>query len=97
VIKAFNTIPPGPLLRLGKPPGTPGRIAVPVAGDDISSKATVIELINQLGFDGIDAGSLDDSWRQQPGTPIYTADLDEEAAAKALTAAIRQRPVEWRA
>jgi hypothetical protein len=97
VIKAFNTIRPPSLATLGKPKGTPGRIALPVAGDDAAGKAVVIDLIDQLGFDGVDAGSLDDSWRQQPGTPVYGADLDLERARKALAAATPERPREWQA
>ena len=97
VIKAFNTVRPSSLLSLGKPAGTPGRVALPVAGDDASAKAVVIELMDQLGFDGIDAGGLGESWRQQPGTPVYVADLDSGAAHTALAAASLERPAEWRA
>jgi predicted dinucleotide-binding enzyme len=97
VVKAFNSIRPGSLSNLGKHAGTAGRIALPVTGDDASAKAVVMELIDELGFDGIDAGGLDESWRQQPGTPVYVADLDSEAAVKALAAAKRQRKAEWRA
>src|SRR5712671_4448690 len=53
--------------------------------------------IDELGFDGIDAGGLDESWRQQPGTPVYCTDLDHEDAEKALAAANPVRPAEWRA
>jgi predicted dinucleotide-binding enzyme len=97
VIKAFNNVRPPSLLSLGKPAGTPGRVALPVAGDDARAKAVVIGLIDQLGFDGIDAGGLDESWRQQPGTPVYTTDLDRDGAEKALAAATPGRPAEWRA
>jgi predicted dinucleotide-binding enzyme len=97
VVNAFNSIRPGSLSNLGKHAGTAGRIALPVTGDDASAKAVVMELIDELGFDGIDAGGLDESWRQQPGTPVYVADLDSEAAVKALAAAKRQRKAEWRA
>jgi predicted dinucleotide-binding enzyme len=97
VIKAFNNIRPPSLLTLGKPAGSPGRVALPVAGDDPAAKATVVELIDELGFDAIDAGGLDDSWRQQPGTPVYCTDLDFDGAQKALAAATPERPAEWRA
>jgi len=97
VIKAFNNVRPPSLLNLGKPAGTRGRVALPVAGDDARAKAVVIGLIDQLGFDGIDAGGLDESWRQQPGTPVYCTDLDLEGAEQALTAATPGRPAEWRA
>jgi predicted dinucleotide-binding enzyme len=97
VIKAFNNVRPPSLLTLGKPAGTPGRVALPVAGDDARAKAVVIDLIDQLGFDGIDAGGLDESWRQQPGTPVYCTDLDLEDAENALATASPVRPAEWRA
>ena len=76
VVKAFNGIYASHLLTEGKPAGSPERIALPVAGDDPKAKAVVIDLMDQLGFDGVDAGGLEDSWRQQPGTPVYGADLD---------------------
>jgi 8-hydroxy-5-deazaflavin:NADPH oxidoreductase len=91
VVKAFNTINAGHLLKLGKPKGTPGRIAIPAAGDDQRAKDVVIRLIDELGFDGLDAGSLDESWRQQPGAPVYGADLDAEGARRALADAKRER------
>jgi hypothetical protein len=94
VVKAFNNVRPPSLLNLGKPDGTPGRVALPVAGDDASAKAIVIELMDHLGFDGIDAGGLDESWRQQPGTPVYITDLDSDDARNALAAAIPGRPAE---
>ena len=97
VIKAFNNIYAKHLLELGKPRGTPGRIALPLAGDDDKAKAVVMRLIDDLGFDAVDAGSLDESWRQQPGTPVYTKDLDAEGVRRALAAAKRERTPEWRA
>jgi hypothetical protein len=97
VVKAFNNILGQHLLTLGKPAGSPGRIALPVAGDYPAAKAVVIELIDQLGFDGVDVGGLDDSWRQQPGTPVFTTDLDIEGARRALAAASPERPAQFRA
>jgi predicted dinucleotide-binding enzyme len=97
VVKAFNGIYASHLLTHGKPAGTPGRIALPVAGDDPAANALVIGLLDQLGFDGVDAGSLDDSWRQQPGTPVYGADLDAGGVRKALADASPDRPLEFRA
>jgi predicted dinucleotide-binding enzyme len=96
VIKAFNTIRPGSLATLGKPAGTAGRTAIPVAGDDPSAKATVLGLVDRLGFDGLDAGSLAGSWRQQPGTPVYTADLTFQAARQALARAAPEQTAQWR-
>ncbi|HEU5003653.1 MAG TPA: NAD(P)-binding domain-containing protein [Actinomycetota bacterium] len=97
VVKAFNTIQSQHLLEHGKPTGTPGRIALPVAGDDPAAKAVVIALMDEIGFDGIDAGPLDESWRQQPGTPVYGADLDAEGARRALAEASPERPANMRA
>jgi 8-hydroxy-5-deazaflavin:NADPH oxidoreductase len=96
VVKAFNNIFAAHLMELGKPAGAPGRIALPVAGDD-PGKAVVLRLVNELGFDGVDAGSLDESWRQQPGTPVYTTDLDADGVRRALAAAPPERPPAWRA
>jgi predicted dinucleotide-binding enzyme len=84
VVKAFNTIQWSHLLSQGRPAGEPGRIAIPLAGDDPAAKTTVGELIDSLGFDPVDAGGLDDSVRQEPGTPVYGADLDADATRAAL-------------
>ncbi len=97
VVKAFNNIYADHLLNLGKPSGSPDRIALPVAGDDAAAKAVVLRLVDELGFDGIDAGGLDESWRQQPGTPVYTADHDAEGVRRALAQAQPERKPEWKA
>jgi len=97
VVKAFNNIYSEHLLKSGKPRGTTGRIALPVAGDDESAKAVVLELVDELGFDGVDAGTLDESWRQQPGTPVYGTDLDAQGVRKALAGASNERTAQWRA
>jgi predicted dinucleotide-binding enzyme len=95
VIKAFNNIYAQHLLENGKPKGTPGRIALPVAGDDPRAKAVVMQLIDEIGFDPVDAGTLDDSWHQQPGTPIYTKDYDAEGVRRALSEAKKERTPAW--
>jgi predicted dinucleotide-binding enzyme len=97
VVKAFNNIYARSLLERGTPPGTPGRIALPVAGDDRRAKETVLRLVDELGFDGVDAGTLDQSWRQQPGTPVYTKDFDAEGVRRALAEARPERPAGFRA
>jgi 8-hydroxy-5-deazaflavin:NADPH oxidoreductase len=95
VIKAFNNIYADHLMNLGKPPGTPLRIALPVAGDDAVAKAVVMRLVDAIGFDPVDAGSLDESWRQQPGTPVYTGNFDAEGVRRALAQARRERTPEF--
>jgi predicted dinucleotide-binding enzyme len=98
VVKAFNNIYAQHLMERGRPAGDPDRIALPVAGDEEWAKAIVMTLIDQLGFDAVDAGGLDESWRQQPGTPVYTADLlDPAKVREALAAASPERSPEWRA
>jgi predicted dinucleotide-binding enzyme len=96
VAKAFNTIRSTSLSNLGKPAGAAGRIAIPVAGDDPAAKSVVVELVGELGFDALDAGPLAESWRQQPGTPIWTSDLPLDGARQALEDASRQQTATWR-
>src|SRR5437588_10737625 len=83
VVKAFNNLYAEHLYKLGRPPGSPGRIALSVAGDDLAAKAVVLRLIDELGFDGVDAGGLDESWPQQPDTPVYATDLDADGVRSA--------------
>ena len=97
VFKVFNGIFWKHLLEGGLPPGSGGRIALPVAGDDAAGKQIVFDLVNELGFDPVDGGTLAESWRQQPGTPVYGADLHAEAAIRALAAASPERPDAFRA
>jgi 8-hydroxy-5-deazaflavin:NADPH oxidoreductase len=97
VIKAFNSIFAKSLLENGVPRGTKGRIALSVAGDSLDAKAAVLRLVDDLGFDPVDGGDLDNSWRQQPGTPAYCQDLEAAALRRALTEADRSRIAEYRA
>lgn len=86
VVKAFNHIGFTSLLNNGKPKGTPGRIALAVAGEQ-PGRTRVMRLIDELGFDPVDAGGLADSWRQQPGTPAYLGDIDATRLAAKLAEA----------
>jgi predicted dinucleotide-binding enzyme len=97
VIKAFNNILATSLLEKGVPKGTRGRIALSVAGDPPDPKAAVLRLVDDLGFDPVDGGDLDNSWRQQPGTPAYCQDLEAAALRRALAEADRSRIAEYRA
>jgi predicted dinucleotide-binding enzyme len=89
VVKAFNTIQSGHLLSRARPRGAAGRIALPVAADDAAAKRLVMDLVDELGFDPVDAGGLDDSWRQEPGHPVYGADADAPGVRAGLAAATR--------
>ena len=97
VIKAFNNVFAKSLLEKGVAKGTPGRIALPVCGDSLEGKATVLRLVDELGFDPVDAGDLDESWRQHPGTPAYCQDLEVAELRRALAAADRTRIAQCRA
>jgi predicted dinucleotide-binding enzyme len=97
VVKAFNNIYARHLLERGKPKGTAGRIALPIAGDDPRAKEVVTRLLDELGFDAVDGGGLDESWRQQPGTPVYGTDFDAAGVRRGLAEAKQERPAEFRA
>jgi 8-hydroxy-5-deazaflavin:NADPH oxidoreductase len=84
VIKVFNTIYFASLRDRGTPPGTPGRVAIPLSGDDARAKQGVMALVDSLGFEPVDTGTLKDSWRQQPGTSIYAVDLPADEVRRRL-------------
>jgi predicted dinucleotide-binding enzyme len=96
VFKVFNGIFWKHLLENGVPRGTAGRIALPIAGDDPAGKQIVSDLVDSIGFDPVDAGTLAESWRQQPDTPVYGTDLDAAGAKKALAEASAERPEGFR-
>ncbi|KOU76981.1 NADP oxidoreductase [Streptomyces sp. MMG1533] len=96
VIKAFNGTYAQDLLDRPRPAGAPDRMALPVAGDDEAAKRKVRALIDELGFDTVDAGGLDDSWRQQPDTPVYGLRADTDGVTKALAEASPERKPERR-
>ncbi|MEV8596867.1 NAD(P)-binding domain-containing protein [Streptomyces sp. NPDC052012] len=87
VVKAFNGTYAQDILDRARPAGDPDRMALPVAGDDEAAKRKVRELIDELGFDTVDSGGIDDSWRQQPGTPVYGLRGGVDAVTKALAEA----------
>ncbi len=97
VVKAFNSIVSQHLLENGRPAGTPGRIALAVAGDETGEKTLVMKLLDEIGFDAVDAGTIADSWRQQPGTPGYLRDFDVAGVRAALQQARKERTAEWTA
>ena len=89
MIKAFNNILAYSLAELGRPEGSPGRLAIAVAGDDVRSKQIVMDVVNETGFDPVDAGSLVESWRQEPATPAYCCDYNAKTTRKGLAAAVK--------
>ena len=97
VYKVFNGIFWKHLLERGRPQGTPDRIALPIAGEDGPVRTLVHDLVDQLGFDPVDAGPISESWRQQPGTPVYGKDYGVEKTRAALAEASPERTAEWSA
>jgi predicted dinucleotide-binding enzyme len=73
VVKVFNNIYYKHLESLTRPSATLGRTALPIAGDDAAAKAAVTAYLDSIGYDAVDGGTLADSWRQEPDTPVYGA------------------------
>src|SRR5690242_6377095 len=89
VVKAFNHIYAAELTTHGQPPGTKNRRALVIAGDDKDAKATVSHLLDQFGFDTVDAGPLKEGWRIQRDTPGYGPRRNAEELRRDLAAAKR--------
>lgn len=85
LVKAFNTMYYETLANEGRTSEGEDRLALFLAGDDDEAKATVSELIEEIGFDPVDTGSLRDSGRQEPGSPVYNEPMTGDQARKALS------------
>lgn len=90
VVKVFNAVLAEDLLSDLRPKGAAQRRALPVAGDDLAAKARVIKLLDEIGFDAVDAGSLDESWRFERAKPAYCIPFDKNGLKVALAAADRR-------
>lgn len=97
IVKAWNSILEGSLATRCYGPGHPERTALPVAGDDAAAKYIAMYLVELTGFDAVDAGSIAESWRQQPGAPAYTTELPAAELPAALDRADRSTLVAKRA
>ena len=91
IAKAWNAIGSASLAKKAKPAGASDRIAIPVAADRDRDREITISLVNETGLDAFDAGSLAQSWRQQPGAPVYCTDLSYAEIGPALDSAERDR------
>jgi predicted dinucleotide-binding enzyme len=91
VVKAFNHIYASQITTDGTPAGTANRRALVIAGDDAGAKATVTRLLDQFGFDTVDAGPLAEGWRIQRDTPGYGPQRNAEQLRADLAAAKRYR------
>jgi len=91
IAKAWNAIGAASFADKGKPAGELGRIAIPVAADRDTDLEVTMRLVEDSGLDAVAAGSLADSWRQQPGSPVYCTDLSRDEIPAALAAAEKDR------
>lgn len=87
VVKAFNAIRMTDLEALRRPVGDAARMALPVAGDDAQARQTVMALVEELGFDALDAGALVSGRQFEQGTPVYCVPMARTALQAALAAA----------
>jgi len=91
IAKAWNAIGSDSFARKGKPPGSPDRIALPIAADRERDRQITMQLVEESGLEAVDAGLLAESWRQQPGSPCYCTDLNRQEIISALAATDRER------
>jgi predicted dinucleotide-binding enzyme len=89
IVKAFNHIYAAELTTHGQARGTPNRRALVIAGDDAKAKATVTHLLDEFGFDTVDAGPLAEGWRIQRDTPGYGPRRTAEELRRDLSVAKR--------
>ena len=100
VVKAFNAIMANDLERNPRPAGSSERVALPIADDDAQAKAQVAALVEEIGFDVVDAGSLAESWRIERARPTYCIPMDKATLHSTLAATTRDSWVgeySWRA
>jgi 8-hydroxy-5-deazaflavin:NADPH oxidoreductase len=93
VVKVFNNIFYAHLLSLSRPVGAGDRSYLPIAGDEETAKAAVTAFVDSIGYGAVDAGSLADSWRQEPGAPVYGppyGEFSDRKGTPAGEATIRQ-------
>ncbi|GAA2723895.1 NADPH-dependent F420 reductase [Cellulomonas aerilata] len=91
IAKAWNAITSQSFDTKSSDPGDPARVAIPVAADRDADRRVAMALVEQTGFDAFDAGVLAESWRQQPGAPVYCTDRTLEEMPRWLTAADKER------
>src|SRR6202008_4031566 len=84
VVKVLNSIVYKALAEAGRPTGSRDRVALPISGDNPKAKEIVAQLIDRIGFDSVDAGTIAESWRQQPGSPAYCINPTKEELQQRL-------------
>ncbi|MHC2086205.1 NADPH-dependent F420 reductase [Methylobacterium sp. CM6244] len=91
LVKAWNALLSFTLAEAGSESGSVSRLAIPIAGDHAAAKSVVSRLVDETGFDVVDAGPISESWRFQPGTPAYCTELDAAGVKSALSTADKAR------
>jgi predicted dinucleotide-binding enzyme len=86
VIKVFNSIFATSLVKPGRPKGDQDRIALAVSGDDTQAKEVVFKLVDELGYEPFDVGTIAQSWKQQPGSAIFCRDINLPELKKRVAA-----------
>ena len=84
VTKAWNAVLALTIAEKGTPPGSPGRIALPVCGDDPDAQQVAATLTGTCGSDPVDIGGLENRRRAQPANPVYCTELPREALREAV-------------
>jgi predicted dinucleotide-binding enzyme len=84
VVKVLNTIVSKAFAGAGRPAGSKDRVALPISGDNPKAKEIVAQLIDRIGFDSVDVGTIAESWRQQPGSPVYCTNPTKEELQQRL-------------
>lgn len=85
VVKAFNHMGYHDLFDENRPEGEAGRKAIAVAGNNEEDTRTVMNIVNQLGFDPVYVGGLHDTIRMQPGSPVFGANVNKSTLIEMLS------------
>ena len=86
IVKAFNSIRMEQFERDARPADATDRRAIPIAGDNAEDKRLVAKLIDEMGYDTVDAGALSEGWRFDHGSPVYCKTLSKSELAQQLKA-----------
>lgn len=92
VVKAFNHLGYHDLDESPTPAGTPGRVAIAIAGDDEGDVAAVARIVDDLGFDPVPIGGLDEGVHLGPGTELFGAKTDAAGVRAAMERALEAAP-----
>src|SRR5438128_4400495 len=71
-------------MAAGRLAGSRDRVALPISGDNTKAKEIVAQLIDRIGFDSVDAGTIAESWRQQPGSISCLLHQSDEGGASVV-------------